>query len=69
MKEWQRVLSSESPRQTGEGVGQRRQTPVLGTQAKQTTASLPFQTAQGVADLHSPGRRSQLPPFPRLPCG
>ena len=46
MKEWERVLSSESPRQTGEGVGLRRQRPVLGTQAEQAIASLPFQTSQ-----------------------
>lgn len=46
MKEWERVLSSESPRQTGEGVGLGRQRPALGTQAEQTIASLPFQTAQ-----------------------
>ena len=46
MKEWERVLSSESPRKTGEGVGLGRQRPTLGTQAEQTIASLPFQTAQ-----------------------
>ena len=42
MKEWERVLSSESPRQMGEGVGLGRQRPALGTRAEQTIASLTF---------------------------